>query len=314
MAIIEFTVHIDNASTIVALFDRLEVWRSDTELGSYTNLTADENTAALLDGSVAGPWTLSGKTLTAIVDSAAPKSVVFSGTNPLTAAQVLAQINAVFPGLASEVPTDTDRIRLTSPTLGTASVLELTGDAVATLGLSGTRIAGKTARLVMAASVDDYLFRDYDGTDGYWYKTRYYSTVTGAISSFSPALQGGDGSAVPTSFTVTGQVAMANMSGDPIIGRRVIFVATGPQILSDGAGHNYGILPSVDRVVVVTDINGRATVKLIKGQRLKVFLEGTSFQREFVVPDADFDVLTVASTEPDPLSIVVAPPLPTRVS
>jgi hypothetical protein len=70
----------------------------------------------------------------------------------------------------------------------------------------------------------------------------------------------------------------------------------------------------VNRIEVFTDQNGRAAVTLVKGQVLKVFIEGTTFQREFTVPTADFDVMTVATSRPDPLSIVETPPMPIRVS
>ncbi len=314
MAIINFTIHIDDPAQASIIFDRIQIWRSTTELGTYVEITAAEEEAALVDGTVEGPWTLSGQTLTLILNGADPRSIVFTGTNPLQLTSVIAQINAVFPGLASEVPEDTERIRLKSTVSGTQSLIEASGSATTTLGFSTAHTNGKNARPIISANTEDYDFNDYDGQDNYWYKTRYISSSTNAVSTFSVPAQLGSSTALTGSLAVTGKIAIATANGEPIIGRRIIFVPVAPQVIADGSGNNYGVLPSVERIVITTDSNGRASTKLVKGQRLKVFIEGTTFQREFVVPTSDFDILTVATTQPDPLNIVVAPPIPIRVS
>lgn len=314
MAIIEFDVHIDNVESISAIYDRIQVWRSPTESGTYVDLTDDDATAAIIDGTVEGPWILDGLTLIIALNAAEQRTVTFSGTNPLSLATVLEQINDEFPALALEVPTDTDKVRLLSSTTGTQSILEITGTARAVLGLSALRTNGKTARLIISSNTDEYLFRDFDGTNGYWYKTRYYNTVTGAISSFSPAMQEGDGIGLPSSHTVVGSIALADLTGAPIVGKRIIFVSTGSQVRADGSGNNYGIFGSVFRVEAITDLNGRAEVTLVIGQQLKVFFEGTDFHRQFEVPNEDFDILEVVTNQPDPLNIVTTPPIPIRMS
>lgn len=313
MAIINFTIHIDDPAEVAIIFDRIQVWRSATELGTYSEITDNSETAATVDGTVEGPWNLNGQTLTIIVNGADPQSVVFAGTNPLSLEDVIDQINDVFPGLASELPTDTEKIRLRSTIVGTQSIIEASGTAAATLGLSTLHTNGKSARPLISSNTEEYVFHDYDGQDDYWYKTRYVSTVTGAVSTFSTTQQLGSADGLSGSLVVVGKVALADASGHPIAGRRVIIVPVAPQVIADGQGNNYGVLPSVERIIATTDSNGRATITLVKGQRIKVFLEGTTFQREFVVPNTDFDILTVASTQPDPLNIVAAPPMPIRV-
>lgn len=314
MSIIEFTIHVDNPSQVTALFDRIQVWRSPTENGTFLSITSDDPTPAILDGSIAGGWAVNGQTLSIVLNNADPKNVIFSGVNPIPLIEVLAQINAAIPGFAKEVPTNTGKLRLQSPIAGTQSVIQVTGNAAATLGLSTNKVNGKAARPLISENTEDYNFRDYDGDNAFWYKTRYYSSVTLAVSDFSISRKGGTGTALSGSFLVVGKIALADSTGAPVVGRRVIFVPTGPQVINDGSGNNYGVLPSVDRIVAVTDGNGRASVSLVKGQRLKVFLEGTTFQREFVVPTSDFDILTVASAQPDPLNIVNIPPFAIRVS
>lgn len=314
MSIVELSIHIDDPILQVALYDRIQVWRSTTELGTYVDITSNEQTPAAIDGTVPGPWNIDGLSLSVILNNADPRIINFSGNEPIPLVEVLTQINLVIPGFASEVPADTGELKLTSPTVGTQSVIEVTGTAAAVLGLSTDHINGKAARPLLSENTEDYLFRDYDGDSTFWYKTRNYSSITGAVSLFSEPRLAGPGSALTGSLLVTGKVALSNLSGQPIVGRRIIFVTTGPQVIDDGSGNNYGVLPSVDRVIIVTDLNGRASVPLVKGQRLKVFLEGTTFQREFVVPSADFDILSVATVQPDPLDIVTLPPFPIRVS
>jgi hypothetical protein len=98
------------------------------------------------------------------------------------------------------------------------------------------------------------------------------------------------------------------------VGRRIIFVPTG-YVQTDGTdGNPFASLPSVDRIIAITDESGHAETPLLIGQDFRVFFEGTTFQRDFTVPDDDFDLFTVLSAMPDPFTIVEAPPMPIRVS
>jgi hypothetical protein len=321
MPVIELEIQVGNIQQVVALYDRIQLVRSPDETGDptpFSFITSIEATRAVIDGTIAGPWNLNGKTLNIIVDEADTVPVSFSGTNPFILSDVKRIINSAFPALSSplalEVPTDTNKLRLISPASGTQSILQVNGPAASTLGLATDRTNGKMASPLLSVNTEIYTLTDFDGQPSYWYKARYLNSETNAASGFSEPFLGSEGSALSDVALSIGKIAIANILGGPVKGRRIIFVPTSSQIVSDGAGHNYGILPSVDRIVVVTDDNGRASVSLVKGQRLKVFIEGTSFQREFVVPSSDFDILTVATVQPDPLSIVVAPPFPIRVS
>jgi len=316
MTIIDFTINVDNAENISALYDRIQVWRSPDNLIAYADITADDSTAASLDGSVMGPWAISGQELEVILDGADSSSVTFTGTNPLTLSQVLDQINAVFPDLASEVPTDTGKIRLTSANTGTQSILELAGAAATTLGLSTVRKNGKAARPLLAATTQLYEFRDYDGDDLYYYKTRYYNSETGAVSGFSSPHQGNPSTDFPTSAFLLCFLYLADGTGKALVGRRIIFVPTGQVQVTDNANNVYGILTTVDRIEVSTNDVGYAEVSLAKGQTFKVFIEGSTLQRQFTVPSAgsSLNILTALTTADDPFTIVTAPPMPIRMS
>lgn len=321
MPIIELEIDIPDVQQVIALYDRIELFRSPDEDGTptpFAAITSIDETSAVLDGSISGPWSLNGQSLSIILDGAPSITVNFSGSNPFSLSTVKTVINSAFSSLSSdlatEVPTDTNRLRLTSPSTGTQSILQISGTAATTLGLSTNKVNGKSACPLLSANTEIYVFTDFDGQPSFWYKARLLNSETGAVSDFSSPFLGVDGTGLTSSFLSIGKIALSDSSGNPIVARRIIFVPVSSQVIPDGSGNNYGVLPSVDRIVVFTDNNGRASISLVKGQRLKVFIEGTTFQREFVVPSVDFDILTVTTTQPDPLSIVIAPPLPIRVS
>lgn len=318
MSIVEFNIQVENPQQLVALYDRIQVWRSDAEDGTYVDITADEAEAAFFNGTVEGPWAVSGLNLGIRLNGADTVTMTFTGDDPINLIDVLEQINAAYPGLvADEVPTDTGKIRLTSSVEGTQSSINVLGEvgAETILGIyTNGLVVGKESRLLLSANTEVYLFRDYSGSDGNWYKVRYYSSETGAVSDFEDPFFPGPGEGLEESYLVVGSLRLVDVFGAPVVGRRIIFVPVAPQVVDMGEGGTAAILPSVDRRTVTTDANGRAEAQLTKNQRLKVFIEGSTFQREFVVPETDFDILSVASVQPDPLDIVQAPPAPIRVS
>lgn len=321
MPVIELEIDVADINQVIALYDRLELFRSPDEDGDpipYTPITAINPTSAIVDGSVEGPWNLDGQSLIIVLDGAPAVTINFSGTNPFILLTVKNIINSAFPSLSSalatETPTDTNRLRLASLITGTQSILQISGIAATTLGLTTNRVNGKSASLLLSINTEIYTFNDFDGQPSYWYKARLLNSNTGAVSDFSTPFLGTSGSVLSNSLLSIGKIALVDSSGNPTVGRRIIFVPVSAQLISDGSGTNYGVLPSVDRIVVLTDESGKASVSLVKGQRVKVFIEGTVFQREFVVPSTDFDILTVATVQPDPFNIVVTPPLPIRVS
>ena len=68
--------------------------------------------------------------------------------------------------------------------------------------------------------------------------------------------------------------------------------------------------PSVDEQQVPV-----GPMALVRGEKFKVFFEGSNYFREFVVPNvAEFDLLQILSTTPDPFTIVQMPAMPIRLS
>ena len=156
MAVISLDIHIEDLATVLALFDRIQVWRAPVELSEdYSEITSATDLPASMDGSLPAPFALGGKTLNITLNSADPVPVSFTG-GPFTLQEVIQRINSLIPALASEAGTSTGKLRLTSPTTGTGSSLLVTGDAVAVLGLPTTKTNGKAARIVVVSPTVDY--------------------------------------------------------------------------------------------------------------------------------------------------------------
>lgn len=318
MAVITVDILVNSLEDVLEFFDRIEVHRSITvENGTYVELTDLEGpTAAIIDGSEDGSFNLNGLTLDILLDGeATAESVLFEGTDPIDLATIIEQINEVVPTLASEVPSSTNRLRLTSVMEGTISSITITAGAAATvLGLSSTKVNGKERRITIIDPTTMYQLFDKDGLNEYWYKTRFSNSESVLVSEFSIPHQGGVDSAVPVSQLVKGTIYLVNGLGLPIIGNRLIFI---PMIRGVVASTSYNVIPGFySRAEVLTNGAGYAEANLIRGITYRMILEGTSLVREFVAPllGDTFDLMTVTGTTPDPYDIAQTPPRPIKMS
>jgi hypothetical protein len=316
MALISLDIHVDRLDDVLAIFDRIEVYRSIVGSGGPYEEITDENgpLPALIDGTVEGPFVLNTLPLVVSVDGGVVQTVTFTGTDPLDLETVLIQINAVIPGLASEKPTATDKLRLTSPTTGTGSSLTVTAGAAATaLGLSTDKDNGEAARVPIVDPTSDYNFKDLDGLESFFYKIRYSSTFTNTVSSFSPPRQGSLDTVLDLAHLSKAMMYLTTGEGKPVVARCIRFV---PMAVKNPASTNYFLVPGVDaRVSAVTNELGYAEIYLLRGATYRVFFEGTDYGREFIVPDlADFNLLELIGTSPDPFDIVRVPSRPIKVS
>jgi hypothetical protein len=314
--LISLDIHVDRLDDVLSIFDNIEVHRSIVgSSGPYYEIT-DENgpLPALIDGTEEGTFTLLGLTLQVSVDGATAVDITFTGTDPFDLATVIAQINAVAADLASEVPTDTDKLRLTSPTTGTGSSLLVTDNAAATaLGLSTDKDNGEAARVPMVDPTSDYNFKDLDGLESYFYKTRYSSTFTNTVSGFSEPRQGSVDTVIPLANLSKATMWLTTGDGKPVVARCIRIV---PMDVKNIAAGDYWVVPGKDaRTVTTTNESGYAEIYLLREATYRVFFEGTDYGREFTVPDqTESDLLALIGTSPDPFDIVQAPPRPIKVS
>jgi hypothetical protein len=316
MAAIFLTITVDDLSSALELYDRIQVWRSTTgQNGTYNELTADFPEPAQATNTIASPWDLFNQSLNVNMSGADPVPIIFQqimgGT--IRIEEVIAQINAVIPGLAT-VSLDSNRLfTLRNPLTGTGSSLLFTGPAVGVLGLPTTKVSGKGSRISIGNANTVYRFKDLDGDSVFWYKWRFYSTKTKAVGSFSVPRLGDVSVLLPSENIAKASINLVDGSGRPISGRRVILVPVQPKSASNN-NINYSVLPSNDRIIITTDEAGHAEIELLIGETFRVFFEGSGFAREFIVPNAEFDLLSVLSTQPDPFSIAQSPPMPIRES
>jgi hypothetical protein len=316
MSLIVHDIFVDRVDDVLTAFDEIEVHRSIAgEGGPYTEITIDSGpTAAVIDGSTTGPFDLDGLSLEVLIDlNSSPDTINFVGDG-LDIDSVISQINAVVAGLASEIPTDTDQLRLSSGSTGTGSTLTVTAGAAATaLGLSATKVSGKADRISIVSPTENYTFRDLDGDLSYYYKIRYVSSVSGTTSSFSDPRQGSADTVVAAANLSLAKVYLATAEGKPVVGRRVIFYV---QTAIQSAGEDYFSIPGHDgRVVAETNEQGYAQAMLFRNATYRVHIEGASYMREFIVPDlTEFDILPLIGTSPDPFDIVQAPSRPIKVT
>ncbi len=307
---------VSNLDEVLQFFDRIEVHRSTTGIsGTYTEIT-DPNgpLPAILNGTVQGPFTLNGLTLTINLDlSTTPTVITFSGSDPIDLLTVINQINAVVPALASEVPSNTGRLRLTSTITGTGSAIVVTASSAATaLGLSTTKVNGFERRLRIVDPTVFYKFFDKDGDDTFWYKTRYSSTQSNVLSSFSTPRRGNITTVVPDANLVQITANLTDGAGNPVVNRRLIYMPVARYNVTSTA---FNVIPGFDaRVETLTDQAGYSTISLLQNATYRVAIEGTNFIREFVAPGdvGPHDLFSLVGTNPDPFDIVQVPPRPIR--
>lgn len=310
MAIIKLTVTVANLSNVMSLFDRIQVHRSESgEIGPYSEITGDADSAATLLGSQPGAFTLNGLTLKFKVDQGSEQTVTFITADPISADDAADFIEDNSTGVTAVE--EGGALRLSSNTLGTASVLEITGGTALTeLGFtSGDKDTGEDARITLQVGVETYQYDDQSGDPDYYYKVRYYSTSTSQVSDFGPASKGDVGSVLPPSDLIKAVVKLAGTDGKPVADRKVVFYNkyVPPLVVSE-------YLIADREVVVTTDQVGYAEVMLVKGAQVVVTIVGTSIVRDITVPDTgtEFNVNDAVAAVDDGFQIQT-PDIPAAV-
>lgn len=306
----DLSIHVDNLSSVLELFDRIQIWRSTTgPTGSYSEITSALSQPAQLTGTVVGPWALNGKTLTLVINNADPVNIVFSGTDPIDLQTVINQINkSGFGVIASQLVASSGVLTIASALPGTGSALVASGNAATALGLSTSKVNGTAARPILTDPTTDYAFRDLDALTTYYYEYRFYSSITFQVGPFSAPFLSIPSQVINDSSMSTATVKLANSLGQPVVGRRIICVPTVPIAVG-----GYQVLPEQDRIIFTTDVTGLALVKLVQGATFRVLLEGTGYEREITIPNTTtFDLFALMSAAPDVFTVVQSPPMPIR--
>jgi hypothetical protein len=310
MAVIKIKIFVPEIANVLTQFDSIQVQRS--ELGSpYSDakdITDNSPVAPVLVGTEEGPFTLQGKDLKLKVNGGAEQSVTFTAADPISISNVISEISGAITGLTPS--SDGGKLMLTGNTTGTAGTLEITGGtSLAELGFTlGDKDNGEDQHIVLSVGVDEYQYDDGSGAASFWYRTRFLNTTSNTYSSWSDWVQGTTGSAITASLLIVGKIKLADIDGTVMVGKRVTISNVWHPLIADG------FFISGKSKQIETDGTGAAELTLIKGSRVDVIIEGTSFVRRIEVPDTgtEFDLMDPALQLDDPFQIQV-PDLPSAV-
>ncbi len=262
-------------------FTRLRWYRSITgPNGPFEAISAATAGAAVLTGTHLEPHALNGKTLKFRVNGVTDVEVLFSGADPYTTADAIADIIAE---TALVVPSDAgdSRLRLTTVATGTGASIEiLESEGAIALGLQTGQFAiGVGADIVLGSLQHQYLFTDSNGSRDYWYRTQLLDHVSLAVDALSPPFPGSEVPVIPYDLTIAAFVRIIDMRGRPIEGRRVVVANV---FLPNTVG-DYNIFRHSESFL--TDDTGYAEIRLIRGSVIDVHVEGTTYTRRVTLPD-----------------------------
>jgi len=299
---VTLSINVSNIASAMASFNVIKIKRSISGIGGpYVDITALTPQPAKLLPTIPSPYNVSAKTLQMILDSYPQVNMIFTGTDPLSAAQLVSQFNtALGHTVAAEVGGE---LVLTSETVGTASKLTIVGGmAAAEFGwVAGTKDIGEEAHIQLVAEQNLYSFTDNDGESSYYYKAQFLNTSNNLTSADSDPFQGDAGTLVSASNLAVAKVDLIDGRGLALPDQEITFYGVNEAFAIEG----FQIALTRRPITIVTNNSGHAEVPLVKGTKWKVVFEGTSFVREFVVPNAStFDLLALLATAPDPFKIV----------
>jgi len=309
MGTVNLTLFVQDIASALSSYDSMKMRRStDGEFGTYSEISANSATSAALTALNPQSYDVVAKTLQLKIDHAAQQDIVFSGVGELSADQCADQINAVIPGVASEVG---GYLKLESSLSGSVSVVEIVGGGAASeFGWSdGDRDVGKEQHVALLDGVNTYTFTDRDGEADYWYQSAFYNTSNGLTSAWSAAFKGAVGTVITTDNLSLATIDMVDPSGATVEGQKISFHPVHVPLKVEG----YQAAMVRRPVTIETDNAGHAEVSLIRGLKLRVVFEGTSYIREITVPNqASFDLLDLMATAPDPFA-PVEPEIPDAI-
>lgn len=219
-----------------------------------------------------------GETLELTIDND-PVVVTFTGSNPLTFAQVATQITSQGLGrVASYVDADGELvIEGVFPGLSARLVLEA-GDGAVALGLEAGEAIGKDSRINLVPGQVVYGLTDTFGSRDYFYRSRFLNTVTGGQSASSVSHSPKNVVGVTVDNVIIGYLDLVSLSGKPQQRQEVCVYNEYMGAPVDGR------LVVGGSVVKYTDESGHVEFNLVRGQRLTVSIQGTNLVRTITVP------------------------------
>lgn len=269
-------------------FNRLQFFRSKTgPSGPFEEITGSTWLAPRIPTSAGGAPTVPvtgalvnvvGKTLDITINDD-ELIVTFTGSDPLTLSQAATQIAAQSSGRLSSYVDSTGQLVIESAQAGLSSQLKLTEtEGSIILKLPVEDVTGRDARPNLVSGQTVYELVDYFGSREYYYRTRFFSSLTGAQGEPSVSSTPKNANGVSAGNIIVGYVELAQQSGSVWTGAEVHIYAEGGGPLVDGK------LVGGATVRKLTDDSGRVEFQVVRGQRLTVVVQGTIHVRTVTVP------------------------------
>ena len=285
------------------LYDRIEVWRSVLgEGGPYEELTASASTTARVpaDGGdpavIDGPLVnISGKQLKLLVNSTELEFTI-TGSDPLTFAEVATQVSSGSVFITAGVDLDGRFVVYGLGSGGGQRLEVLESDVAAILGLPlsapDSIDYGSDPRLPLISGKQAYVFRDYYGKTSYFYKVRFRNSFSDAVSDFSGPIAAVPRAGVSAANMITGYVKLVRPDGQPDVKQEIAIYTPSLGFQIEGRTVNGG------QKSYLTDSNGLAEVRLIRGMEIDLSIGGMNLMRRIVVPtDAALESFDMLSPE-----------------
>lgn len=312
MAILNFsinlpiiTITLDKIEEYLLLYNRIQVFRSADNV-TYSEITDNDYSAAQIDGTISGPFNLNNKTLT-IQKENILYTINFT-LDGLDTLSVIKEINTIakFPLAFNKG----NKVCIKSNITGTGSWLIIGGNAATILGLSTTKVYGKGRRPDLTDPTIIYNFYDLsDIAKDCWYKIRFFNSKTERVSDYSSTVQATPPPILNDSNFVVGSLQLSDITGNPMRNIKIICTPIIYRTIS-----NVSILNFQKQTIKETDQFGKVEIKLLKGATIRIDIEGTDLGRELLIPNTDFNILTLISNTTDPMSIKQAPNYPIVIS
>jgi hypothetical protein len=289
---------------LVAGFTHIEIWKSEDFGNSYLPLTKAASEPPVLDSLPAlTTFAIGGRSI--VLDfSGTPVTFSFDPTFlRWTLQQTVDRMNQVRPGCAAAVG---GAVRVTGTGLGRGQFVKVVSSPPGCF-VDGTEQRGVDPFLPLVPGQVLYTYQDLGGgaaTDRY--RWRFSHNGVAPFSELGryvvPQPPPHDASTVST-----GYATFVNLDGSPARGRLIIVEDSPPKVGQ--------VTIQSGPMVVEADETGFLQVRLLKGAKVRVAIEGTSIARSITVPQtATFDIMAAISDAPDAFSPATTTPLLTRRS
>jgi hypothetical protein len=285
------------------LYDRVEVWRSRlTDSGPWEEVTGAAATYAQLiaGGPTAAPQMapIVGRSLELSIGAAETEVVVtFTGVDPLTPAQIATQIAAANPAILTAVDLGDGTVAIRTVDTGADAVLRcIGGEAVPTLGLVTTEPGsidfGHDPRITLISGTERYTFIDPNGSETFFYRTRFRNSISNAVSEYSLPLSARTNSALEATDLVLAYARLVDGLGRPMVNRKILIQYSNQYLTVSGKT----VLAGADEAE--TDETGYVDFPIVRGLRFTMAVAGTQMARDLTAPTdpsvEDFDMFDPA--------------------